>query len=460
MLFGDQILTYWDDILKDLATMVAIPSVADPAKATPGHPFGDECARALDTILGLAEGYGLKTKNVGYYAGHAEYGQGEENAVVMAHVDVVPAGEGWATDPYTLVLDGNHAFGRGTADDKGAAVVALHCLRALKDAGIPAKRKLRVIFGCAEEIGMGDMGHYFAQEQHPDLGFTPDAEYGICHCEKGGLTFTVTGPNESPVTSFAAGTVVNAVPAKATAHVRCTPEELEKLTAAAKASPIDVTVTPAGDGADLLAIGTAAHASLPWLGKNAASYLVEVLWEAFGSGLGDFFRFVHEKIGLPTDGSAIGIACEDEPSGPLTFNLGLFRVEKGAGSLTVDIRYPATAKGSVLADVLAAGVAEYPSLAFRVVHDSVPLYLPKESKLISLLSGAYTDVTGEPCRIFSMGGGTYARSMFNKGVAFGPFFPGQENNHEHDVNEQLELDRFQLHARICCEAMYRLLTAD
>ena len=46
---------------------------------------------------------------------------------------------------------------------------------------------------------MGDMTHYFAQEQHPDLGFTPDAEYGICHCEKGGLTFTVLEtPGHSP----------------------------------------------------------------------------------------------------------------------------------------------------------------------------------------------------------------------------------------------------------------------
>ena len=27
MLFGEKILDYWDDILKDLATVVAIPSV-------------------------------------------------------------------------------------------------------------------------------------------------------------------------------------------------------------------------------------------------------------------------------------------------------------------------------------------------------------------------------------------------------------------------------------------------
>ena len=36
MLFGEKILDYWDDILKDLATVVAIPSVAKPQEGE--HP--------------------------------------------------------------------------------------------------------------------------------------------------------------------------------------------------------------------------------------------------------------------------------------------------------------------------------------------------------------------------------------------------------------------------------------
>lgn len=74
MLFGEKILDYWDDILKDLATVVAIPSVAKPQEGE--HPFGDQCARALDTVVAMAEGYGLKAKNVGYHAAHAELRRG------------------------------------------------------------------------------------------------------------------------------------------------------------------------------------------------------------------------------------------------------------------------------------------------------------------------------------------------------------------------------------------------
>ena len=244
MLFGEKILDYWDDILRDLGKVVAIPSVVGPAEGD--YPYGKECARAIDTVVELAQSYGLQAKNVGYHAAHAEYGEGEGNAVVMAHLDVVPAGEGWDTDPYTMVIDDNFAYGRGVADNKGPAIVALHCLRALKDAGVKGNRKLRVIFGSAEEVGMTDMPHYFQSEQHPDMGFTPDASYGICHCEKGLLDFSVHGKNDSSVVRrFVSGTVPNAVPFKAECTLACSPEEVEKLQAAAEKSEVtfDITAT-------------------------------------------------------------------------------------------------------------------------------------------------------------------------------------------------------------------------
>lgn len=458
-MFGEKILDYWDDILRDLAALVAIPSVA--VRSSQGKPYGDQCAKALDKVLEMAEGYGLKTKNVDYYAGHAEYGEGEGNAVVMAHLDVVPAGEGWDSDPFQMVLtEDGRAIGRGVADDKGAAVVALHCLRAIKDAGVKGRRKLRVIFGSAEEIGMYDMPYYFSKEQHPDMGFTPDAGYGICHCEKGGLNFNVKAKNDSPlIKSFAAGTVPNAVPSKAECRIVCTADEFDRLKSAAKESGIEIEAARTEDGAKLLAKGKAAHAAAPSLGRNAASYLVELLHEVFGpERLGSFFGFIHEKIGLASDGSPLGVDISDEPSGPLTFNLGIVNATTESCTLTVDIRYPATKEGKWVCDTI-RGQVEAAGLEFVQLSDAVPLYLPKESQLVSLLSGAYKDVTGEECDIFSMGGGTYARQMFGKGVAFGPGFKDDIPAHEHDVNEQINLEKLKLHAQICLEAMYRMYTA-
>ncbi len=459
MLFGEKILDYWDDILKDLATVVAIPSVAKPQEGE--HPFGDDCAKALDTVVALAESYGLKAKNVGYHAAHAEYGEGDGNAVVMAHLDVVPAGEGWNTDPYTMVIDDNYAYGRGVSDNKGPAIVALHCLRALKDAGIKGSRKLRVIFGSAEEIGMDDIPYYFQHEQKPDMGFTPDASYGICHCEKGHMGFQVKSQNDSAVVrSFVAGTVANAVPFKAECVLSCSQEEVAKLQEKAAKSKGMFEVTPTDTGCQVLAHGKAAHAASPENGVNAASHLVELLCKVFTKEqVGPFFWFAHKKIGLCTDGEKIGVQMSDEPSGPLTFNLGLVNVDEDSCCLTVDIRYPATKKGPEISSILKEQT-EGCGLEFVLLSDADPLYLPKESQLVTLLASAYKDVTGEDCDIFSMGGGTYARTMFGKGVAFGAGFPDQEDGRAHQANEFLDLRRFKLHAEICLEAMYRMLTAE
>ena len=119
----------------------------------------------------------------------------------------------------------------------------------------------------------------------------------------------------------------------------------------------------------------------------------------------------------------------------------------------------ATKKGS---DVTAALKEQVEScgVEFVLLSDAEPLYLPKESQLVTLLSGAYKDVTGEECDIFSMGGGTYARQMFGKGVAFGASFKDQADSRAHQANEFLDLRRFKLHAEICLEAMYRMLTAE
>ena len=99
-------------------------------------------------------------------------------------------------------------------------------------------------------------------------------------------------------------------------------------------------------------------------------------------------------------------------------------------------------------------------VARRVISPAIPVTYLATVALVSLLAGAYKDVTGEACDIFSMGGGTYARQMFGKGVAFGAGFPDQEDGRAHQANEFLDLRRFKLHAQICLEAMYRMLTAE
>lgn len=458
MFFGEQILAYWDDIIRDLETMISIPSVS--AAAEGNYPFGAKAAKAIDAAMEMAQRYGIKAKNVDYYAMHAELGEGEGNAVVMAHVDVVPAGSGWETDPFTLTIKDGKAYGRGIIDDKGSAIIALHCLRALKDAGIQGKRKLRVVLGSGEETGMADMEYYFSKEQHPDMGFTPDGAYGVCNCEKGILRYSAACANLSPVVkAFRSGTVSNAVPDKAFCALACGSDEIAMLKAAAQDLPVHFTFIPTEYGVEIQAGGKAAHASTPHIGINAATHLIVLLHTVFGERLGSMLCHIYNKIGLSLSGAQIGADMCDADSGALTFNLGIVEMDAQKGSFTVDIRYPATKNGAEIAAVLTRET-QRDGLTFTLESDAAPLYVPKNHPLIRTLANAYTTATGESCDIYSMGGGTYARHMFGNGVAFGPEFPNMPDGEPHTANEFAHIENMKRHAQICLQAMYLLLTED
>ncbi len=457
MSFGSKMTNYSGEILRDLKELVAIPSVRE--EAAPGAPFGEPCRRVLDRALEMAEAMGLRTKNLDGYIGYAEYGEGEETAAVLAHLDVVPAGSGWDTPPFTATEKDGLLFGRGVADDKGAAVAALYGLKALKDAGVKGNRRIRVIFGVSEETGMEDMEEYLRREPLPAMAFTPDGAYGACNREKGILRVTFTAPHDgSRLSSFHAGLVVNAVPDRADAVLACTPSQWDALQTLAAGDP-DLTVAGNPECAEVSYRGAAAHAMQPTDGKNAASYLLEALFQVFSAEeLGTLPRFLHQCVGLESDGASAGVKQSDEPSGSLTLNLGLVSVANGEASASFDIRYPVTADGRAIAAELETR-AKASGVALKKTDLTEPLYLPADSALIQLLLGAYREVMGEDAPLYSTGGGTYARSLKGRGVACGPFFPGEPDRRPHNANENIEIEKFLLHTQICLEAMYRMFTA-
>ncbi len=69
--------------------------------------------------------------------GDSDAGTRNRAAVLMAHYDVVPAGDGdaWTHPPFSGHNDGTHLWGRGTLDDKGQLVAILEAAEALLAAG-------------------------------------------------------------------------------------------------------------------------------------------------------------------------------------------------------------------------------------------------------------------------------------------------------------------------------------
>ena len=132
----------------------------------------------------------IKPRNIDNYAGDFEFGQGDEVLGIFAHLDVVPAGSGWDTDPYEPVIKDGKLYARGSSDDKGPTMACYYALKIIKELELPVSKRVRFIVGTDEESGWGDMDYYFAHNglKDPDFGFSPDAEFPIINGEKGNIT--------------------------------------------------------------------------------------------------------------------------------------------------------------------------------------------------------------------------------------------------------------------------------
>ncbi|MBQ6691766.1 MAG: dipeptidase PepV [Clostridia bacterium] len=443
MNFNRELDALESELIASLQEVIRIKSVGEDGGE---HPFGDGPHACLEACLALGGKLGFRTASVDDMAGYVEYGEGDEMIAVLGHLDVVPEGDGWNYPPYGAVIDNGRMYGRGTVDDKGPTIAAFYALKAIKDAGVPLSRRIRIIFGLDEERGSRCIKHYVQKgEELPVMGFTPDGEYPIIYAEKGILNATfarkLSADAKRRISSFNAGIASNVVPEFAKAELSFAPEgELpEKVTA---------------EGTLLSAAGVNAHGSTPELGENAIGRLFIAMNKLGLDGdWGEAVKFVAENIGMQTRGENLGVARRDDVSGDLTLNMGLAKLEGDTLSVSVNIRYPVTIDVDAFYPALAAKMAEG---GFEEVSHSYkkPLYMPPETELIRCLQKVYEEQTGEPARLISIGGGTYAKAMPNI-VAFGPIFPGDEAC-EHKPNEYVELDKLMKNAKIIAAAMYEM----
>lgn len=467
----DQLIDSWkDELFEKLGNWVAINSVmGEPAE---NAPFGKDVRAMLDLFLKDAAELGFEVDDVDGYAGAAQLGTGEQTMGILAHLDIVPAGDGWTYDPFKATMANGRFYGRGTMDDKGPAIAALYAMRAVRDAGIPLKHAVRLIAGCNEENGSEDMVHYKEVRKAPDYAFSPDAEYPVINIEKGmvGAVLTRETPNEDgatiPVFSLNAGKRRNIVPGSATAVLgtqNVSFQELEeKLKAIEAANPrFKLILTDLGDQkAQLEAIGLQSHAAMPEQGFNAAGELLQALC-ALGAGkengaLQEAIAGIAKCVGTEYDGASLGICQSDEISGPLTCNMGLLRYDGTRITAELDIRFPICANSKSIGDAMKAALAPW-HVEVLPDRDTPPLHVPADCELVKGLLEVYHELTGNPAYPIAIGGGTYSKSMPNT-VAYGICFPGDIDTC-HIPDEYVDVEKFMLSVHIMAHAIVRLAGA-
>lgn len=423
-----------DEVLGSMKEILSIPSVvADPL---PEMPFGNECARALKYALDLAEGMGFKTVNLDNKVGYAEFGTGEEMIAVLGHLDVVPAGENWNYEPFGLTISEDKIYGRGIADDKGPIIGALYALYAVAKSGEPLNRRVRIIFGCDEEVDCTDMARYLETEEVPTVAFTPDAEYPAIYSEKGILYYTLKKRVKGLISAHA-GEAVNQVP------------DAASITFTAEGKEYTVKSTE----------GRVAHGSMPQLGINAIDSMVKNLkatpeFEYADEGLKSFFKFYEENYLGDFYGEKVGMNMSDTEIGANSSNVGILFSNEDEIGIKVDFRFIPQYDGETEGVKRLERLAEENGLSLDVYKKRKAIFMPKDSALITVLQNVFKRNTGIDMEPVAMGGGTYAKFLPNT-VAFGPIFPGDEDP-IHQPNEYMTVENFFKNIVIMADAIYEL----
>lgn len=422
-----------DEMIDFLRELVAISSVQ--GEAEPGYPFGREPARALEVMLEKCRSSGFVVENVENYAGSADINDLSPTLAILTHLDVVPVGSGWSSDPFTLTQVGDRLVGRGAIDDKGPAAAALYAVKAVRELGIPLKNGVRLIFGTNEENGSADLAYYRSKRELPPMVFTPDGEYPLINVEKGMLRVYFSAPFDSG--EIHAGEVINAVPASC-----------------------KFSFTVAGkDGPTLFfgeAEGKSAHASTPEKGENAVTKFLKELTEneVFNNypipllkNLSELFP--HGEL----DGRSCGLGFSDEISGNMTCVLSMLNTQNGRLSGGIDIRFPIDRTKSEISSII-CNALENAGFSVDSCEGVEPHCTDGNSTFVQALLKTYERVTGEKGECIAIGGGTYVHEI-EGGVAFGAEFPGHDGN-MHSPDEFITVEDLLKNAEIMAEAIIEI----
>ena len=149
---------------RDLAELIAIRSE---------NPPGRETEAAAWVALRLRE-MGLDVVLDEYRPGRVNVEATLSNGpgpvfAFNTHMDTVPAGDGWASDPFVMRADGGNFYGRGACDCKGPLASMLEAVRMLAAQRDAWSGTLLAIFVADEEIASEGAKHYAAKRPHIDF---------------------------------------------------------------------------------------------------------------------------------------------------------------------------------------------------------------------------------------------------------------------------------------------------
>ncbi len=185
-LLWERLGTYRQEMI-DLQRELVCRNAVGPEQGGPGER--DKAAFLMD----LLTGWGLKVDN---YPAPDELAAGgqrpnlvamlpgkkPEKVWVLSHLDVVPPGDEslWRSDPFTLRVDGDRLYGRGTEDNHHGIVTSMMAVKAFLDLNYTPERTVALALVSDEETGsLRGLAHLLKEQRElfseRDLIIVPDA---------------------------------------------------------------------------------------------------------------------------------------------------------------------------------------------------------------------------------------------------------------------------------------------
>jgi len=298
--------------------------------------------------------------------------------LMPAHMDIVPAGEGWDTDPFEVVEKDGMLYGRGTLDNKGPLVSILLAAKIMK--------KLEL----DQEIDGQLMIAALADEEAED----PDGiDYGIGYL----MDEALIDPTWAIIPDIG--------------------ENMKGIDIAEKGRTVF----------KIKSKGKQAHGSTPELGINAVFMMAKLVAEIEKM---KFDYDVHDVLGHPSLnlGEIHGGAAPN--------------IVPGTCEIILDIRtVPGMTKEKVIGqlqkciDKVENGKFEINVMAWNEPHAINP-----DNEIVDVIKKYTKDIIGVEPKAFGMGGGTYAKTLNMKNVLAVGFGPGDDTAF-HVENEYVEIDQ-------------------
>jgi len=155
-----------EELVATLLESVSIPSVS---------LTGEGIDRAVEFLVGRLKGWGFEVQVFPTKSQPIVYAEiGPEDAaftwLTYGHYDVYPAdarAEGWKTDPWQPVVDGDRIWGRGAGDNKGQHLALLNAIALYRELHGELPIRIKVILEGDEETGSRPLPEFVSK--HRDM---------------------------------------------------------------------------------------------------------------------------------------------------------------------------------------------------------------------------------------------------------------------------------------------------